>query len=94
MASFEELYPSMAKKLFQEPQEPELVPVDGGARHSPEEIAANYYTVAEAAEALRVVRMTVYRMIERGDLGATKVGKVYRIHKRDLTKVLEQKEKK
>lgn len=91
MASFEELYPSMAKKLSQKVEEPEPVQLDGGVRPSPEEVAANYYTVAEAAEALRVVKMTVYRMIERGDLSATKVGKVYRIHKNDLMRTLEKK---
>ncbi|TMZ44056.1 DNA-binding protein [Klebsiella pneumoniae] len=38
-----------------------------------------------------MVKMTVYRMIERGDLSATKIGKVYRIHKNDLMRTLEKK---
>ncbi|MEJ5944278.1 helix-turn-helix domain-containing protein [Pseudokineococcus basanitobsidens] len=36
-------------------------------------------TVAEVAEELRVSRMTVYRLIERGELPAVRVGRSYRV---------------
>lgn len=41
-------------------------------------------TVAEVAEVLRVSRMTVYRLIKAGELTAIRVGKNYRVRRRDL----------
>ncbi len=41
-------------------------------------------TVAEVATMLRVSNMTVYRLIQRGHLGALRVGKNYRIRQTDL----------
>ena len=41
-------------------------------------------TVADVAAYLNVVRITVYRMIDRGDLQAVKVGSVWRIRWTDL----------
>ena len=41
-------------------------------------------TVADVAAYLNVVRITVYRMIDRGDLQAVKVGSVWRIRRTDL----------
>lgn len=41
-------------------------------------------TVAEVAAGLRVSRMTVYRLIHAGTLPALRVGKTYRIRRRDL----------
>jgi excisionase family DNA binding protein len=38
-----------------------------------------FLTVSEVAVYLRVARMTVYRMIDRGDLSAVRVGKSFRI---------------
>ncbi|CAN5176756.1 hypothetical protein BH24ACT1_BH24ACT1_02670 [soil metagenome] len=40
---------------------------------------AQYLTVAEVAETLRVSTMTVYRLIKSGDLRAVRVGKSYRL---------------
>ncbi|MEJ5867685.1 helix-turn-helix domain-containing protein [Pseudokineococcus sp. 5B2Z-1] len=36
-------------------------------------------TVAEVAEALRVSRMTVYRLVHSGELPAVRVGRSYRV---------------
>ena len=36
-------------------------------------------TVAEVADVLRVSTMTVYRLIQRGELAALRVGRSYRI---------------
>lgn len=41
-------------------------------------------TLKEVARYLHVVPLTVYRMIDRGDLPAVKVGRVWRIRKQDL----------
>jgi excisionase family DNA binding protein len=49
---------------------------------------AKYLTVAEVASLLRVSNMTVYRLIEAGDLPAGRVGKSFRIREVDLDKYL------
>jgi excisionase family DNA binding protein len=41
-------------------------------------------TVGEVAHALRVSNMTVYRLIKSGQLAALRVGKNYRIRRRDV----------
>ena len=41
-------------------------------------------TVAEVADALRVSTMTVYRLVNNGELPALRVGKNIRIRTRDL----------
>lgn len=41
-------------------------------------------TVAEVADALRVSTMTVYRLVNAGELPALRVGKNIRIRTRDL----------
>jgi len=40
---------------------------------------STFVTVDEIARELRVSKMTVYRLIERGDLPATRVGRSIRI---------------
>lgn len=47
-------------------------------------------TLKEVARYLHVVPLTVYRMIDRGDLSAVKVGRVWRIRKQDLQAYLER----
>jgi excisionase family DNA binding protein len=44
--------------------------------------------VNEVAEALRVSRMTVYRLIRQGDLPALRVGRGYRIREEDVHRYL------
>ena len=46
-------------------------------------------TVAEIAESLRVSTMTVYRLIRTGELPAVRVGRNYRVRRRDLTAFLD-----
>jgi len=41
-------------------------------------------TVKEVARYLHVVQLTIYRMIDRGDLPAVKVGSRWRIRRQDL----------
>jgi excisionase family DNA binding protein len=52
---------------------------------------AKYLTVAEVANLLRVSNMTVYRLIEAGDLPAGRVGKSFRIREVDLDKYLAER---
>lgn len=46
-------------------------------------------TVAEVAGVMRVSRMTVYRLIRRGQLKAVRVGRNYRVREEDLRGYLE-----
>ena len=39
-------------------------------------------TVAEVAAAMRVSKMTVYRMVHNGDLAAVRVGRSFRVPER------------
>ncbi len=45
---------------------------------------ARYVTVAEVAAILRVSSMTVYRLIQSGELRAVRVGRSYRITEIEL----------
>lgn len=40
---------------------------------------ARFLTVAEVADLMRVSNMTVYRMVQRGELPAIRFGRSYRI---------------
>ena len=46
-------------------------------------------TVAEVAGVMRVSRMTVYRLIRKGQLKAIRVGRNYRVREKDLDLYLE-----
>jgi excisionase family DNA binding protein len=50
---------------------------------------ARLLTVAEVAVVMRVSRMTVYRLIRRGQLKAIRVGRNYRVRENDLNEYLE-----
>ncbi|HVL81694.1 MAG TPA: helix-turn-helix domain-containing protein [Actinomycetota bacterium] len=58
------------------------------ARSGPE--ISKLLTVAEVAAVMRVSRMTVYRLIRRGQLRAIKVGRNYRVREEDLTSYLDR----
>lgn len=45
-------------------------------------------TVGEVAQVMRVSNMTVYRLIKSGQMAAIRVGKNYRIRRRDVEKYL------
>lgn len=49
---------------------------------------ARFLTVAEVASLLRVSNMTVYRLVNAGDLAATRVGRSYRITEADVDRFL------
>ncbi len=49
---------------------------------------AEFLTVAEVAEMLRVSNMTVYRLINAGQLRAVRVGKSYRLTEDDVDRYL------
>lgn len=44
----------------------------------------DFYLVEELAKKLRVNKMTIYRKIKAGKLQAYKIGKEYRIEKKDF----------
>ena len=56
------------------------------ARTSP---MSRLFTVSEVAGVMRVSRMTVYRLIRRGQLKAIRVGRNYRVREDDLNEYLE-----
>lgn len=45
---------------------------------------AQFLTVSEVAQTLRVSTMTVYRLIKGGQLPAARVGKAYRVREDDV----------
>jgi excisionase family DNA binding protein len=45
---------------------------------------SRYVTVAEVADLLRVSNMTVYRLVQSGQLPAVRVGRSYRIREEDV----------
>ncbi len=45
---------------------------------------SNFVTVGEVARQLRVSNMTVYRLINAGELAAVRVGKSYRLREEDV----------
>jgi excisionase family DNA binding protein len=49
-----------------------------------------FLTVAEVAEAMRVSKMTVYRLVHAGTLPAVQVGRSFRIPERAVSDYLEQ----
>lgn len=46
-------------------------------------------TLDQAAEYLQVVPRTIQRLIERGELKASKVGRIWRIRKQDIQDYLD-----
>jgi excisionase family DNA binding protein len=48
-------------------------------------------TVGEVASVMRVSNMTVYRLIKSGQLGAIRVGKNYRLRRRDVESYLSKR---
>jgi excisionase family DNA binding protein len=43
-----------------------------------------FLTVREVADLMRVSNMTVYRLIQSGDLGAARVGRSYRVRESEV----------
>lgn len=49
---------------------------------------SRYVTVTEVADQLRVSNMTVYRLVQSGQLPAVRVGRSYRIREEDVDRFL------
>jgi excisionase family DNA binding protein len=54
----------------------------------PIESQTRFVTVAEVADLLRVSNMTVYRLVQSGQLPAVRVGRSYRIREADVNRYL------
>ena len=52
------------------------------------ESESRFVTVAEVAGQLRVSNMTVYRLIQSGQLAAVRIGRSYRIRESDVDRYL------
>jgi excisionase family DNA binding protein len=48
-------------------------------------------TVGEVAQIMRVSNMTVYRLIKSGQMAAIRVGKNYRIRRKDVERYLRER---
>lgn len=48
-----------------------------------------FLTASEAAERMRVSKMTVYRLIKSGKLPAVQIGKAYRVREDELERYLD-----
>ena len=57
-------------------------------RVQPNESRSRFVTVAEVADQLRVSNMTVYRLVQSGQLPAIRVGRSYRIREEDVDRYL------
>jgi excisionase family DNA binding protein len=55
------------------------------------ELSEPLLTVGEVASVMRVSNMTVYRLIKSGQLGAIRVGKNYRLRRKDVESYLSQR---
>jgi excisionase family DNA binding protein len=60
----------------------------GGFVMSPNESRSRFVTVGEVAALLRVSSMTVYRLVQSGQLPAVRVGRSYRIREEDVDRYL------
>jgi excisionase family DNA binding protein len=60
----------------------------GGVYVPSNESRARFVTVGEVANLLRVSNMTVYRLVQSGQLPAIRVGRSYRIREEDVDKYL------
>ena len=62
-----------------------------GRSSSNPSLVESFLTVGEVARHLRVSNMTVYRLVNSGQLAAVRVGRGYRIREEDVRKYLEQR---
>ena len=52
---------------------------------------ARFVTVNEVAQLMRVSKMTVYRLINQGNLPAVRIGRGYRIREEDVHRYLDSR---
>ena len=55
------------------------------------EFEESLLTVGEVAQVMRVSNMTVYRLIKSGQLAAIRVGKNYRVRRKDMERYLDER---
>ncbi|MHB1928899.1 MAG: helix-turn-helix domain-containing protein [Acidimicrobiales bacterium] len=60
----------------------------GGPTVQPDQSRSQFVTVNEVASMLRVSNMTVYRLVQSGQLPAVRVGRSYRIREEDVDRLL------
>ncbi|MGH9108275.1 MAG: helix-turn-helix domain-containing protein [Acidimicrobiales bacterium] len=53
-----------------------------------ESVHARFMTVSEVAAVLRVSAMTVYRLINAGELPAVRIGRSFRVREQDFDRYL------
>lgn len=59
------------------------------SQHAPPIGEVRFLTVAEVARAMRVSKMTVYRLVHAGELPAARVGRSFRVAEQDVHAYLE-----
>ena len=68
---------------------PSGVLTDGPAElPPPEPISGPFLTVAEVARRMRVSKMTVYRLVHRGELPANRFGRTFRVQRRAVEELI------
>lgn len=65
--------------------------IPGSSSATNPSLVERFLTVSEVAKHLRVSNMTVYRLVNSGQLAAVRVGRGYRIREDDVRKYLEQR---
>jgi excisionase family DNA binding protein len=68
-------------------REPEQTPPSRDSDRQPE--IREFYTVSQLAELLQLTEMTIYRMINRGELPCYAIGRVKRFRHRDVEEFLD-----
>ncbi|HET7482017.1 MAG TPA: helix-turn-helix domain-containing protein [Actinomycetota bacterium] len=63
----------------------------GGSQAVDRPLVDAFLTVSEVARHLRVSNMTVYRLVNSGQMPAVRVGRGYRIRENDVRRYLEQR---
>ncbi len=58
------------------------------------EVLALTFTLQEVAEHLKVSKITIYRLLKKGEIAGYKVGKVWRIDEKDLKAYIRKQKKK
>jgi len=58
------------------------------SRKADTSVATEFYTVNQLADLFQLTPMTIYRMIKQGKLAYHSIGRVKRIHRRDVAEFL------
>jgi excisionase family DNA binding protein len=64
--------------------------VDGPEDMSSANFSSHFLTIAEVAAAMRVSKMTVYRLVHAGTLPAVRVGRSFRVPEKAVHDYLDQ----